>query len=320
MKAPKLQAGDRVAIISPSQPPADKGDIQKARHNFERATGLKTVLAPNALARRYYSAGTIQQRLDDFHWALQNPEIRAIVFSVGGNTAIELVDKLDYDFIRRHPKIIAGISDATTLLNPIFAKTGLVTFLGLEFMDFAIEPMEYEVASIKRAWFKGDIGSITANPKWRDFDALPTLYKGWETIRPGAAEGRLLGGNYSGFTQLYHTPFMPEVTGNILVIECYKYSKRDIHNALVRLRLWGCFDKISGLIMGYCLGSDDSLTPTNRRGMTELVHEVTEGYSFPVMQVGEIGHNVENIMLPLGSLAKLDATNKSLKVVETVVE
>lgn len=188
MTPPKLHPGDLVAVISPSQPPTVKHssqDFKKALTNFERSTGLKTVLSKNALAQHYYSAGTVDQRLEDFHWAISNPDIKAIIFSVGGNTAIELVDKLDYELIKRNPKIICGISDATTLLNPIVAKTGLITFLGIELTDFAIEPMEYEVNSIKQAWYNGSAGKINANNNWRDFDGLATSYTGWRSIKPG---------------------------------------------------------------------------------------------------------------------------------------
>ncbi|HEV2402639.1 MAG TPA: LD-carboxypeptidase [Candidatus Saccharimonadales bacterium] len=322
MTPPKLHPGDLVAIISPSQPPSAKGhDVEKARHNFEQATSLRTVLAPNALVEHYYSAGTVQQRLDDFHWALKNPDVKAIIFSVGGNTAIELVDKLDYGLIKQHPKIIAGISDSTTLQNPILAKTGLITFLGLEFMDFAVEPMTYEVAAIKQAWFDGELGSIHPNPSWRDFNDLPTTYKGWRTIRPGIiAEGTIIGGNFSGFMHIYPTEYMPIIEGSILVTEFYMYSKRDVHSALAKLKFYGILDKINGLIIGYCRGSDQPGLKGNDRDIAELVLEVTDGYNFPIMQIGEIGHNVENMMLPIGARARLDAGNKVFEIVERVVQ
>lgn len=323
MKAPKLHPGDLIAIISPSQPPTTKqghGDFKKACRNFEQATGLKTILAPNALAEHYYSAGTAQQRLDDFHWALKNPDVKGIMFSVGGNTAIELVDKLDYELVRKNPKVIAGISDATTLLNPILAKTGLITFLGPEFTDFAEEAMAYEVESMKRAWFDGTPGDIQPNPNWRNFDDAPTTYSGWRVIRKGQAEGMIIGGNYNSFAQVYPTEYVPEIQGSILVLEAYGFSKRDIHGALARLRLWGALDKISGLIIGYFTGSDKPGVKGNERDMAELVLEATDGYDFPIMQIGEIGHNVENIMLPIGARAKLDATNKTFAILESTTE
>lgn len=321
MKAPKLHQGDQIAIISPSNPVANRKDeVAKARANFEKATGLKTVLSPNALGQHFYSSGTAEERTNDFHWALSNPDFKAIIFMVGGNTAIDLVEGLNYDLIKQNPKIISGISDATTLLDAITAKTGLITFLGLEFLDYATEPMKYETEAIKKAWFDGDIDDIKPNTNWRDFDALPTTYKGWETIREGKSEGVIAGGNFTCFSQLFGTDYYQDPAGSLLTIETYKLSKREVHRMLMQLRLRGVFDKISGLIIGYCLGSDDIETVGNDRSLKDVVLETTEDYDFPILWIGEVGHNVENIMLPIGAKASLDSTKKTFTILETVTE
>lgn len=320
MKPSKLKPNDLVAIVSPSGTVAYRQDkIKKACSNFEQATKLKTILAPNAVGHHYYSSGTIQQRIDDFHWAIKNPDVKAIIFSVGGDTAIELVDKLDYELIKQYPKIIAGISDATTLLNSINAQTGLTTFLGLEFLDFAEHQMIYESQAIKQAWFDGNVGEVRANPNWADFDDLPTSYKGWRTIKPGSTAGKIVGGNYTSFAQLHNTPYMPELKNCILVLEYYKQPKQAINRTLKQLGLWGIFDKINGLIVGYCLGSDNPNDIGSDRDLADILIEMTDNYNFPIIQIGEIGHNVENIMLPIGAAAKIDATNRSFEITETVV-
>lgn len=320
MKAPKLHKGDLVAIISPSNSVAHRQeDVQKACSEFEVHTGLKTVLAPNALAQHYYSGGTTQQRLDDFHWALNNPEVKAIIFSVGGWTAVDLIDGLDYELIKQNPKVIAGISDASTLLDAITTKTGLITFHGIEFLDFAEEDMSYTYASIQKAWLDGTIGAYEQNSNWRDLNDLPTSYQGWQTIRDGQANGTIVGGNFSCFTQLRGTEYFPaSFKDTIFVMEAYKWPKKHIHQALITLKLWGILDQINGLVMGYVVGSDNPKQPGNDREMKDLVLETTEGYDFPVMWVGEIGHNVENLVLPIGAQAQLDATNKTFEITEEV--
>ncbi len=321
MKARKLQPGDEVAVISPSSSIINNRKLAEiAKLNFERATGLTLHFAPNAFASHYYSAGTPQQRLEDFRWALNEPNIKAIIFSVGGKTAVELIDGLDYELIRQHPKIIAGVSDATTLLNSISAKTGLITFLGLEFLDYGKQPMAYETAAIKQAWFEGTIDRIEPNPHWRDFDDLPTSYKGWQSIKPGVATGRIVGGNFPSFAQLIKTDYMPDLTDSILVMETYKWDKSQIHQALVQLKLWGTYEKISGLIIGYCLGSDDPTRPGYERMLPDIAREITASYSFPIMWLGEIGHNVENIMLPIGAQARIDTHKNIFEITEAVTE
>jgi muramoyltetrapeptide carboxypeptidase len=319
MKPPKLQSGDKVTIISPSGSVANRKDlVEEACRNFEQATGLQTVLAPHALGHHYYSSGTSEERLHDFHWALNNPDIKAIIFSVGGNTAIDLVEGLDYELIKQNPKIIAGISDATTLLDAITAKTGLVTFLGIEFMDYAKESMAYETEAIKKAWFEGDIGTIQPNANWKDFDNLSTSYTGWQCIREGKAQGKIIGGNYGCFVQLRATGYWPNITNGIFVMETYKKNKKDIHQALAQLKLWGVLDQINGLIIGYCLGSDAPTVSGNDRSMNDVVLEVTDGYDFPILWMGEIGHNVENIMLPIGAVGEINTSQLTFTISESV--
>jgi len=321
MKPPRLQPGDLVAIISPSNTIADKQQlVEKACDNFEKNTGLKTVLAPNALAKHYYSAGTPQQRVDDFHWALTNPDVKAIIFSIGGSTAVDLVDKLDYDLIANNPKTIAGVSDASTLLNAIYSKTGLITFHGIEFQDFGRHDMAYTYESIKQAWFSEEAITYKQNPDWKDLDDTYTTYEGWQTIREGQATGALRGGNFRCFTQLRGTEYFDDdFTDSILVIEAYKWPKRHLYQALVDAKLWGILDQISGLIVGYCLESDNPNIAGNDQPMKDLVLEATQGYDFPVMWVGEIGHNVENLVLPIGARATLDATGKIFTINENLV-
>lgn len=126
----KLKNGDVVMVISPSQP------ISSAR-NFNR--GVKTLNGLDFEVRlsQYvnavfgmYEAGTAEQRNADLMQAFTDKEVKGIFMSGGGFLANKVLPLLDYDLIRKNPKMIMGFSDGTTLLNAIYAKTGLVTFHG----------------------------------------------------------------------------------------------------------------------------------------------------------------------------------------------
>ncbi len=317
---PRLKKGDKVGIISPSQSIQNRMEkFEKAKTSFSQRTGLELILGSHTLGRYYYSSGTVQERLSDFHQFLKDPSIKGILFSVGGNTAIDLIDKLDYELIRKNPKIISGISDATTILNPIFVKTGLITFLGLEFTMFGWLPMDYTYEQIEKTWFEGTLKEVTLNPKWKNYDDLPTTYNGWQTIRPGTAKGRIIGGNLGSITYLSGTDYYPSLDQNIFVFEGYRMHKKAIHHRLISMRLRGEFKRLSGIIVGYCLGSDDPTQPGDERSLKDMLLEVTEGYDFPIMQVGEIGHRVENILLPIGAIATMDAINLKFTIDEPVV-
>jgi muramoyltetrapeptide carboxypeptidase len=276
------------------------------------------VWAKNAFAERYYSAGSSQERLQDFHVMLADDSIRAIIFSVGGDTALDLLAGLDYGLIKKKPKIISGISDATTLLHAISAKTGLITFLGMELKYYASEKMSYQDQSFRRAWFGDYQGQIQPNINWREIEGTFTRYHGWQTIRGGGAEGRLVGGNFSCLLQLVDTEYQLPFAGNILFIETYKWPKKKIHRALMQLKLRGLLDGLSGMIVGYCMGSDDQEDGGNNQPLGELILEVADEYNFPIMQVGEIGHQVENFTQPMGARVRIDASNLMLEVLEPV--
>ncbi len=251
--------------------------------------------------------------------AFADPEVKAIFLSMGGATAIDMIDGLDYDLITANPKIVAGMSDSSTLLEAITAKSGLVTFYGFEMLDFARHDMPYTTDSIRRTWFDGWSGPFRPNPKWHDLEGDPTSYRGWREIKPGQVSGTVVGGNSEAFTQVIGTPFCPRLDGAVLVLETYRLQKRHIQALMVSLRLKGVLDKIQGMVLGYCLGSDQP-DSRNERGVAEILRETTEGYEFPIIQIGEVGHQVENLILPLGGTVHIDTQGLGLRLVNPTVD
>ncbi|TDO27495.1 muramoyltetrapeptide carboxypeptidase [Kribbella sp. VKM Ac-2527] len=314
-----LRTGDRAIIVSSSSTIADRKDVaERARTNLESALGLRIDFADNAFAQDYYSAGTTEERLHDLATSFADPEIRAVFFSTGGATAVDLVDRLDYETIAANPKILAGLSDSSTLLNAVTAKTGMVTFHGFELMDFSGHEMVYTARSLKQVWFDKWSDDYHPNPDWRDLEGDRTTYKGWREIKPGRAAGTAVGGNSEAFMQLVGTEYCPPLDGAILFLEAYRLQKRHIQALLATLKLKGVPDSIHGLIIGYCLGSD---TPGagNDRDIADIILETTSDHTFPVIQVGEIGHQVENFILPIGAPIEIDTRSLSLSLLDPAV-
>ena len=315
----RLRAGDRAMIVSSSSTIADRSEAAElARVSVEMTLGLKVEFAHHAFAQDYYSAGSTEERRDDLMAAFTDPEIKAVFFSTGGATAVDLVDRLDYETIAGHPKILAGLSDSSTLLNAVTARTGLVTFHGFELLDFSRHEMRYTARSVKQVWFDRWSGEYQPNPAWRDLEGDETTYRGWREIKPGRARGTAVGGNSEAFMQLVGTQYSPTLDGAILFLEAYRLQKRHIQALLATLKLKGVFESIRGLIIGYCLGSDAPGTG-NERDISDIVLETTSDYTFPVMQVGEIGHQVENLILPIGAAIEIDTSSPSLLLSEPAV-
>lgn len=315
----QLRAGDRAVIVSSSSTIADRSEAaDRARVKLESALGLKVEFAQHAFAQDYYSAGSIEQRRHDLMAAFTDPEVKAVFFSTGGATAIDVVDQLDYNVIAENPKVLAGLSDSSTLLNAVTAKTGLVTFHGFELLDFSGHEMQYTAQSAKQVWFDRWFGDYRHNPEWRDLEGDETTYQGWREIKPGSARGTAVGGNSDAVMQLVGTDYCPPLDGSVLFLETYRLQKRHIQALFATLRVKGAFDSITGLILGYCLGSDAPGTG-NERDIADIVLETTAGYAFPVLQIGEIGHQVENLILPIGAEIEFDTSSPSLALLEPAV-
>ena len=153
------------------------------------------------------------------------------------------------------------------------------------------------------------------NSNWKDFNGAFTSYNGWQGIRSGTASGKLIGGNLGCFVQLRGSEYFPTTfKDTILVMETYKWDKRQLRRGLMQLKLWGILDQINGLVIGYCLESDRPNIIGNEQTMKELLMESTSDFDFPIMWVGEIGHNVENLILPLGAEAFIDTKEKIFRL------
>ncbi len=191
IKPPYLNEGDTVAIIAPAGV-VEYDEIIKAQAYLERRN-LRVILGKNIFKSYRYMAGTDEERVDDLHEAFLNPDIKAIVCARGGYGAIRLLKLIDFDIIRRNPKIFCGYSDITAL-SLMFAKhSDLITFSGpMAQSDF------------------NDVTEFTANSFFNVLSGGFEEYMSTETYRSGNTEGIIWGGNLSTIVSLCGINFIPE--------------------------------------------------------------------------------------------------------------
>ena len=191
VKPPYLNEGDTVAIITPTGV-VEYDEIIKAQAYLERRN-LRVILGKNIFKSYRYMAGTDEERVDDLHEAFLNPDIKAIVCARGGYGAIRLLKLIDFDIIRRNPKIFCGYSDITAL-SLMFAKhSDLITFSGpMAQSDF------------------NDVTEFTANSFFNVLSGGFEEYMSTETYRSGNTEGIIWGGNLSTIVSLCGIDFIPE--------------------------------------------------------------------------------------------------------------
>jgi muramoyltetrapeptide carboxypeptidase len=319
IKPSRLQQGDTVGVFSPSWP-VTKDARQKFDSGIRRleSFGLNIKVGDHALSQYYYSAGTREERLEDIHTLWQDPEVKMVLMSQGGNTANQLLDGIDYQMLRENPKIIAGISDGTVLLNAIYARAGLVTYHGPDLIWTFGQSMSPQIEeNIRRTFFDGKPLDLEPNKNWQHQLKPEIQYSGWRCLREGRATGRLVGGHIRVLANTVLAEYGPRFKDAILFLEGTDNVGRT-NSFITALRLHNVFELVSGVILGWFEDSDLEEKELNRP-ISDAFLEETEGYDFPILEIGELGHNVENYVLPIGCMATLDATKRHLSIDEAPV-
>lgn len=298
----KLRAGDVVGVVSPSSPVFSKKDLARGLKTLE-SLGFKTKLGPRALAvHGNYMAGSKEDRLSDLHAMFLDDEVRAVFCTGGGYASIQLLPELDWELIKKNPKVFMGYSDITTLLSAMWEKVGLVTFHGptIEGFNSDTKGGKYTLKNFKNTVMKGEVGELKS-------------YTEWKVLKPGRDEGQLIGGNLNVLTSLLGTPYEPKWDGKILFWEEINETIETIDNFLWRLRVAKVFKKIEGMIVGKITNllpiEDETEKWANLDKppiLEDIILKATEGYNFPILYGADFGHDVPSLTLPIGAKALLD--------------
>src|SRR5688500_10152331 len=205
----RLSAGDTVALVAPASATFNSVDVAIARESLE-GLGLKVKVGEHVLSRHGYLSGADKDRAADINRFFRDDDVRAVLPIRGGWGSSRVLPHLDFDLIRRNPKIVLGYSDITALHLAIHAKTGLVTFHGPNGMG---RWDEWSVDIVRRMLFNGEAMTLENPRKLSDRNALTPIEHRVQTIKAGTARGRLVGGNLTVMTAILGSPFVPSTDG-----------------------------------------------------------------------------------------------------------
>ena len=312
IKPRRLKEGDLVGLVGPAGATFHPDRAEIARENLA-ALGLRVRFGDHLLDRYGYLAGRDEDRAADINGFFADPEVRAVLAQGGGWGCNRLLPLLDYERIRKNPKIVMGFSDVTGLILGIHAKTGLVTFHG---------PMggsswsEFTTDHARRVLFDGE--ALTMRNLVGNDDRLVQVENRVLTITPGTARGRLLGGNLTVLTALMGTGYLPDFDGCILCIEDVHEEVYRVDRMLTQLSLAGVLRQIKGLVFGRCTDCE----PESRYGsltLEEVLADHIAPLGVPAWYGSMIGHIKHNFTLPLGVPAEIDADSGTIKLLEPAV-
>jgi muramoyltetrapeptide carboxypeptidase len=295
---PRLRAGARVALVSPSGPLRDESDLERAVNNA-REMGWEPVVGTHALARDGYFAGNDAERLADLQAAISDDDIDGIWCIRGGYGAARLLPSLQLDALQSRPKALIGYSDITSL-HSAWQRMGLSSFHG---PTARAELTEFSRASFARTVLGGNVvaGAIA--------EPMPDA----RTLRAGTATGRLTGGNLALVASLCGTGWAIDFRDAIVVLEDINEATYRLDRMLLQLRLAGAFDGCVGLMLGQFTDcppeSDDGA-----RTLNAVMQECADLLGVPAVLGAPVGHVADQWTLPLGALATLDASACTLTV------
>lgn len=317
----RLRRGDRIRVVAPASSRAFVLEHDNREWIEQRFAdmGLSVDFGAHVDERDIFDTSSVRSRVEDLHAAFADPDVQGILSVIGGYTSNELLPFLDFDLIRSHPKVLCGYSDMTALQNAIQARTGLVTFSGPAWSSFGMrDHFEPTGRWFRQALFESDPVELHAGRTWTDDlwfldqdDRHPVPNPGWQVLREGNAEGRIVGGNLGTLFLLQGTPWMPDLDGSVLFLEDdADASAGTVLRCLVSLLQQPGAAGVRGLVMGR-FQSASEMEPAELEG---IVARIPGLQGMPVVTGVDFGHTSPMITFPIGGRARLDVTREDPQI------
>lgn len=313
LKPPRLKPGDTIGLCCPAAPAYSREQVQITQESLA-ALGFKTKLSSHFYDRYGYLGGRDTDRAADLNAHFADPAVNAIMAMHGGWGCARILPLLDYDLIRRNPKILLGYSDITALLLGINAKTSLVTMHGPE---GAATWNEFTADWLRRVTMAGEAVTFT-NPADKG-KLLTQTDDRISTLRPGTARGRLLGGNLTVLCHLVGSPYLPDFQDAILFIEDTHEDIYSMDRMLTHLTLAGVLGKISGFVFGKCTRCDAGSGGYGSLTLEDVFADHIAPLTIPAFTGAMIGHIKDKFTVPLGIEAEINAATGSIRLLEGAV-
>ena len=303
----KLKKGDTIGVIAPSNY-IEKDDLEyiNASIALMEASGFKVKFGKYVFEDTLGYGTSPEKRATDINWAFKDDEVKAIMCVKGGEDSNTTLDYIDYEMIKKHPKIICGFSDNTSILNAIHEKTGLVTYHGPTFKSLTSWETGYAYKQFIKTFVENTESLIMGEPEDE-----------YTTIQAGQATGELVGGNLSLFTKLVCGKYAVNVQDKILFLEelGFEAAPEMVNSNIYYLKQNGVFDRIAGLWIG-------NYEHPSKVSIEKIIkNAIGDEYKFPIIKSDNFGHIDKKIIIPIGTKAEINTNEKiKIKLVEKCVD
>lgn len=304
LKPARLREDSTIGIFTPSEP-VDPELLDRGIASLH-SMGFKVIEAPNTRNRKGHLAGSDIERATDLNTLFADKNVDAIFCSAGGANSARLLSLIDEEVVLRNPKIILGVSDPSSLLIGLYARTGLVTFHGPAVQyDFGKGLTQLTIKSFKATLIEGTTGPLPG------IDAVSIL-------KEGRSSGRLIAGNLSTIVQLIGTPWEPNWNNAILCWEDVCEQPHALDARLTHLRNTGILEQLSGMIVGELVECEEQDYPGTAT-IEEILIDHLAGTNYPVLWGLPFGHTADKVTIPIGVKALIDTSGALIVLEETYV-
>ena len=295
----KLKPGDTIGIIAPCYSTTPKDLEPPVR--FLKSKGFRVKFAGNAFKDTYGFAASPEERADDFNSMINDGGVDMLFFN-GGEVCNEILPYVDFEAVKKHPKILCSMSDSTTILNAVTANTSLVTYYGS--IGAFYQPSDYNVSQFESLLMKGDARELRKNSIWT-------------TIRGGSCEGKLVGGYLPNFALMMNGKYLPYDRSEKYILFAEEHINFHIPAVVSRyfshMEQSGFFEHIAGIVFGHY--STDYYPEIN-----DILRRLANKYRIPVVKCEDFGHGANNAVLPIGIQVSLDADSQSLRFLQDTIK
>ena len=314
-KPKALVAGDTIGVIAPGTAVSDPDEIERAKEALNYFS-LNMKLGEYVSKGTGYKTRTVEERLSDLHNMFLDDDVKAVFCIRGGYGSGQLLDQIDYDLIKNHPKIFLGYSDITAMHLAINKYSKLITFHGPVLLSAF---SQYTINYFQKALFETNpIGEVTNPTNQNSFRTIHSL----RTITSGKVKGGLIGGNLTLISTTLGTPYEIDTKDKILLLEDVGEEPYRVDRMLTQLRLANKLQQARGIVFGECAGCDFSGLKSSRDWdytLGEVLDKILGNLGIPVFFGLTFGHTSDQITLPLGIEVEMDADKKVLNFTESGV-
>lgn len=314
MKCRKIQKGSCFGIICPSSRCKEPLTVEKFL-NYLTSLGFKYKVGETVNASYGYLAGTDELKAKDFNNFMKDDEVDAILCFRGGYGSIRFLDLIDYEEIKKNPKLVVGFSDVTALINAIYQKTNVPMLhgeMGIRFKEEFINNPDFS--------FKNLIDTLLGiAPKNLLEEVNNSNLKNKIEFKEGLnneVEGIIVGGNLSLVASMMGTPYEIDMKDKILLLEDVTEEPYSIDRYLATLKVAGKLRDVKAIIFGYFTNCDKTDPNDDTQSLMDVLYEYSKDLPCPVIYNFPTGHDRPFVNVPIGLKARININDESVIVLE----